>query len=121
MPGAERRRHPRHTLRLEGALVTPDGRSAVVTVDISQSGIGFEGGQSVTPGSQVTLMIGGADDAQFSFRGTVVWCVELPGGGLPAYRMGMRTDSIGARDGSVIAETDKSTLLRRILARYADS
>lgn len=119
MTDGERRRCPRHRLQVEGTLSGPEGPQSIVTVDISEGGVGFEGGQSVPPGSPVSIRITAGHGAGLTFRGVVTWCLQVVKGGLPRYRMGMETESIAGEGGSVTGKTARRQLLHRILARYA--
>ena len=118
MSDADRRQYPRHTLQIEGFLTGPGGQTTVVTLDVSEGGVGFEAHRSFIPGTRVTLEVGSAEGQTFSFRGTVVWCIEVKASGLPTYRMGMVTDIIGSSDGAATAPGEKAEMLRRILDHY---
>ena len=120
MSDADRRQYPRYTVQIEGFLTGPGGQTTVVMLDVSEAGVGFEANRSFMPGIRVTIEVGSAERQAFSFRGTVVWCVEVKANGLPTYRMGMVTDLIGSPDGAATAPQEKAEMLRRILDHYGD-
>ena len=109
----DRRQSFRHDLRVNGKLTEKGGQAETVTVDISESGVGFEAGRPVSPGIAITLIVG--EGRQFRFEGNVVWCLQMNRDGLPAYRMGMQADSVSDDDETAVEKVDQYIMMQRVL------
>jgi len=118
MADADRRRHSRHLLRIEGHLAVSEPHHPLVLVDISAEGIGLEAQQSLAPATRIAVEIGDAQSERIRFRGKVVWCVQDQTGGLPIYRMGICTDTIGFGDQTAVLPDEMLVMLGRIVAFF---
>jgi hypothetical protein len=118
MTDAERRRQSRFSIRIPGRLSVSANDRPVVTVDISENGIGLVANQSLAPETAVAVEVGETHQDQFTFRGKVTWCLQGQNDGLPAYRMGLLVDTIGSAEATAVSTNEKFEMLRRITAIY---
>jgi hypothetical protein len=119
MLNPDRRRKPRYQLRLQGRLIVFAEHHTLVTVDISECGVGLEAKLSLAPETRVAVEVGDADKERFTFRGAVAWCVQDQASIAPNYRMGITADTIGSLSYTAITTEEKSEILERILEIYA--
>jgi hypothetical protein len=119
MADSDRRRQPRHLLRIEGRLIAPGSHNPLVVVDISEGGVGLQAQRCLVPETRVALEIGESENKRFTFRGKVVWCAEQQAGGLPIYRMGIFIDMIVSWDQTAVLPIEKSAMLGRIVTLFA--
>jgi hypothetical protein len=119
MVETDRRRQSRFSVRIPGRLTVSADGQPVVTVNISENGIGLEANQSLAPETAVAVEVGKTDQNWFIFRGKVVWCLQGQSGSLPAYRMGLLVDTIGSAENTAVSTNEKFEMLRRITTFYS--
>ena len=92
MNGLERRRYPRHEMKMAVLFFLEDKRIPATTVDISKCGMNVICEQEIPPGTKPDISIKYIDD--YSIHGTVRWINKIQEGPKNLYRMGIELDSI---------------------------
>ena len=89
--GADRRRHPRYSVRLMAAISTPDATQPVAVHDVSQGGafVTTTSPQPVGTELKIRMSMPGEKAEEQSIEGRVVRVVEVQGDQMPDHITGM--------------------------------
>ena len=113
MSNEDRRREKRTNINAEIVITAPETTLAGKALEISVEGMRIQSNKAVTPGAKVAVTLKMAEE--FILHGVVLWALSLLSDGLPAYQMGIGTESIAAKDMLAVGYAQKSEIVRKIV------
>lgn len=114
----ERRKHPRHELRVKAKLTTADQSIPVIMTNISEEGVQMEADTAVPEGTEVALSLQLAEETLLN--GEVVWLLDTYVDGKMIYLIGMEIEAIVLPEIQAMGMSDNSQMVQEIISWFED-
>jgi len=110
----ERRKYPRHELRIEAKLATEAQTVPVAMTNVSEEGVLLESAAAIPEGTQVVLSFQMAEKT--FLKGEVVWLLDTFVDDIMVYLIGMEIEAIVLPEIQAIGTSDKTQMIREIIS-----
>jgi hypothetical protein len=114
----ERRKHPRHELRVKAKLVTADQSIPVIMTNIGEEGVQMEADTAVPEGTEVALSLQLAEETLLN--GEVVWLLDTYVDGKIICLIGMEIEAIVFPEIQAMGMSDNSQMVQEIISWFED-
>ncbi|MFC1816629.1 PilZ domain-containing protein [Thermodesulfobacteriota bacterium] len=111
----ERRKQPRHKLKVEAKVATPDGSISVIVTDISGEGVHLLSPKAIQSGTKVMVSLLIEDEASLS--GSVAWILDSYIRGQHVYQIGVEIEAVILPEINAIGFHEKAEMVQEILSR----
>ena len=114
----ERRKHPRHELRVKAKLATADQSIPVIMINIGEEGVQMEADAAVPEGTEVALSLQLAEETLLN--GEVVWLLDTYVDGKMICLIGMEIEAIVFPEIQAMGMSDNSQMVQEIFSWFED-
>jgi len=112
---SERRKAPRHSVHIEGRIITPEASTPIAVKEISVEGLRIESARTMGSGTNVAISL--QLEEEVLLYGTVIWALDSGQKSHRAYQIGIETYAIVIPEIKAIAFPEKAELVDNILQR----
>lgn len=114
----ERRKHPRHELRVKAKLATADQSIPVIMTNIGEEGVQMEADTAVPEGTEVALSLQLAEETLLN--GEVVWLLDTYVDDKMICLIGMEIEAIVFPEIQAMGMSDNSQMVQEIISWFED-
>jgi len=115
MKRENQRKYPRHSLEIEGMIITPEASTPIIATELSIDGIRIQAPRTISSGTNVAISL--QFEEEVLLYGTVIWALDSGSKNQQSYQIGIETYAIVIPEIKAISFPEKAELFKEILSR----
>jgi hypothetical protein len=112
----ERRKHPRHELRVKAKITVADQTIPVVMTNISEEGVQMESDTAIPESTEIVLSLQLAEETLL--KGEVVWLLDTYVDDKMIYLIGMELEAIVLPEIQAMGMDDRAEMIQKIISWF---